>query len=103
MERIRTTPEIRRRLRTVAKFIVKDNEKSPSRRSDSSDVAPMVRLLGDKLWPVRVELEDLKRLEILMQFFVDPSVDCSQPEQVAPALTSFLHKIATNQLKIIPK
>lgn len=101
--RIRVTQEKRDMLTTIAAAIVRPNEISRNSRKGYTPLAPMIRLIGDGIYPVRLSPENIVRLEILLQLILGPDIDLSDPAQVGPAISLLLHKIATNQIKLIPK
>lgn len=101
--RIRVTPEARNKLTEVAAAIVKPGEVSRNARKGSTPLAPMIRLLGRGVYPVRLSAEQIALLEIILQLVVDPKIDLSDPAQVGPAISQLLQKISTNQIKLIPK
>lgn len=103
MQRIRLSNEIRDRLFAVSAAIVKPAELSRNRRRGTSSVAPMIRLMGAGLYPIRLDTENIVRLQMLMQLVVNPNVDLTDPAQVGPRISELLALIAANQIKLIPK
>lgn len=101
--RIRVDTKTYERLVDVSAAAVLPSEYSRNRRQNTRAVSPMVRLLGAGLYPVRISPENLVRLQMLMELVVNPNADLSTPDKVGPMISELLNKIATNQIKLIPK
>ena len=100
LQKVRLSEETMNRLQVIAAALVQPSERHTNQRRDTTDVGPLVRLIGEgKIVPVRMPT-DMTLLEVLLHAYVDEGIDIYDPAQAGAALTRLLNLIATRKLRL---
>lgn len=100
-QRVRLNETGMTRLNLVAGSMVLTKERHRHQRPDTSNVAPLIRLLADGvLVPVRLP-SNLDVLEALLQALISEEANLQDPAQAGVVLSKLLELIATRKVRVV--